>query len=61
MNEHAHSHLTEGEMVVRVRLGHVLFRHTRPEDMMLSDHDLVMAVMKRYQQSREEYLTDPSE
>jgi len=55
------SHLTKEQMEVRVRLGHVLFWHTRPEDLALSDHDLVMAVLDRYQKHRAGYLIDPNE
>ena len=57
----AKSHLTKEQMEVRVRLGRVLFWHTRPEDLQLSDHDLVRAVLGRYQKHRDGYLIDPNE
>ena len=48
-------------MTLLERLSDILRRHLRKEDAELSDHGLVLAVLKRYLASREEYLIDPSE
>ena len=55
------SHLTNEQLAARIRLGRILFWHTRPEDAGLSDHAFVTAVMDRYARHRAGYLVDPNE
>ena len=46
---------------VRNRLEEILRRHAKAEDYDLSDHDLVMRVMARYERARRDLLIDPNE
>jgi hypothetical protein len=54
-------HLTNAQLAARIRLGHILFWHTRPEDSQLTDDAFIRAVMARYDQHRGKVLVDPNE
>jgi hypothetical protein len=46
---------------VRTRLLEILRRHTRPDDIHLSDHEFITRVLERYLHAREQPLIDPNE
>jgi hypothetical protein len=58
---HAHTHIDEKTLALRMRLGHLLWRHLRPEDAELTDRDLVLAVQRRWETDRQAPLIDPAE
>ena len=63
MTEHDYlpPHLTKEQLGARIRLGHILYRHTDPGDMGLSDDAFVKKIWERYLASRETYLIDPND
>jgi hypothetical protein len=48
-------------LALRVRFGHLMYRHLRLEDAKLSDRELVKAAMDRWQKDQEAPLIDPAE
>lgn len=54
-------HLTNKQLAPRVRLGRLLFRHTRPEDMELTDWEFLKAVQRRCLKAWDRPLIDPNE
>ena len=61
LGELHHEHLTKEQVAIRIRLGRLLFWHTRPEDMSLSDRDFLKAVLKRHDEVMGWPLLDPNE
>lgn len=55
------THITEEQLALRMRLGHLLWRHLRDEDAKLTDRDLVLAVQRRWEQDQAAPLIDPAE
>lgn len=53
--------ITTKQLAARMRLQHVLARHTREEDIDLSDDAFIRAVWARYLKEREVPLIDPTE
>ena len=61
LGELHHEHLTREQVAIRIRFGRLLFWHTRPEDMLLSDHDLIETVYRRRRAAMGLPLLDPNE
>jgi hypothetical protein len=61
LGELHHEHLTREQVAIRIRLGRLLFWHTRPEDAALSDNDFIEAVYRRRRATMGYPLLDPNE
>ncbi len=61
LGELHHEHLTREQVAIRIRLGRLLFWHTRPEDVNLSDADFIEKVYHRRAQVMAGHLVDPNE
>ena len=61
LGELHHKHLTREQVEIRIRLGRLLFWHTRPEDSSLADNEFIEKVYQRRAAFLAGYLVDPAE
>jgi hypothetical protein len=55
------SHLSKDQLAIRIRLGKLLFWHTRVDDLALTEDAFIQAVMARYREHLTLPIIDPNE
>ena len=61
LGELHHKNLTREQVDIRIRLGRLLFWHTRPEDHILADNEFIEKVYQRRAAFLAGTLVDPAE